>query len=113
MRRVYDDTMYHKLASGITSVLYDIERKDVERYGRSVRSLILDKVFEKVSDIKLGKNVNTTGIGNNWKCELIYTGNPEEEQIFGILHMTDNMYGAIICWMSDIDEEDDYDHIRI
>ena len=80
---------------------------------RSDRSLILDRILKNVSDIKLGRDVNTTGIGNNWAHELIYTANPAEEQIFGILHMTDDMFGSIICWMSDIDKKRKYESIQI
>ena len=32
-------------------------------------------------------------------------GDPKEEQICGIIHLTNNMFGYHICWVSDIDRD--------
>ena len=109
MRRVYDDFYYNKVSKEIYKALRSISRDDVSEYEwgmkRSQRSLIMRKILFQVPDIKWGKSCNTTGIGNNGCYEVIYTGNDKEEQIIGLIHLTDNMFGTTICWVSDIDND--------
>jgi len=111
MRRVIDDTVYEEFSEKIQDVMNNIDVKtqgDENRYGTRAISTakIKEIVLENVKNIKYGKYMNTTGIGNNYSCELIYTGDPKEEQIFGIIHITDDMYGSQHCWVSD------YDNVR-
>lgn len=106
MKRIYDDAHYAQVASSIDDALLSIDPYDVCRYDNGVvraqRNLIVAAIFGHVRGIKLGRDCNTTGIGNNWAHELIFTGD-EYEQICGILHLTFDMFSSIICWVSDID----------
>ena len=119
MRQVYDDGNYTELSDNIMQVLGYLAGcpKVVQEYSygmmRSNSAKIRRYVAANVDNIKFGRSVNTTGIGNNGAYEVIYTGNKEEEQIFGVLHLTDNMFGRHICWMSDIDGGKMYDSIKI
>ena len=119
MRRVYDDENYIELSEDIMRILGYLADcpKVVQEYSygmmRSSRAKIKQYVLANVDDIKFGRSVNTTGIGNNGAYEVIYTGNKEEEQIFGVLHLTDNMFSKHICWMSDIDNGREYDAVKI
>lgn len=116
MRRVYDDAHYEQVASAIDEVLHSIDPYDVSRYEngdvRAQQNLIVAAIFGRVSGVKLGRNCNTTGIGNNWAHELIFTGD-EDEQICGVLHLTFDMYSSIICWVSDIDGGRETDSVTI
>ena len=107
MRRVIDDTVYEVKAMEIAKIICGIPADEVSKYDygkyRAQRSMIIDKILSEVKNIKLGKDMNTTSFGNNWCKELIYTGNENEEQIFGIIHSTDDMYGGQIVWVSDYD----------
>lgn len=109
MRRVYDDSMYNEVATVVNGVIQTINPNQVSEYSygcdRASRSLIKSEILNKTNYIKFGRNVNDTGIGNNACYELIYTGNDQEEQIVGLFHCTDDMYGGQICWVSDIDDE--------
>ncbi len=104
MRRVYDDSMYDEVAAVVNAVIQTINPNQVSEYrwgvNRANESLIRYEILNKTSYIKFGRN---TGIGNNASYELIYTGNNQEEQIVGLFHCTDDMYGGQICWVSDID----------
>lgn len=107
MRRVIDDACYEVKAKEIAKVISSIPADEVSKYDygtyRAQRSMIIDRILKEVKDIKLGKDMNTTGIGNNWCKELIYTGNEKEEQVFGVIHSTNNMFGSEIVWVSDYD----------
>ena len=119
MRRVYDDENYEDLSEDIMRILDYLSANPsfVQEYDysmmRSNRSKIKKYIEENVENVKIGRSVNTTGIGNNGAYEVICIGNEEEEQIFGILHLTNNMFGRHICWMSDIDGGRKYDSIKI
>ena len=117
MRRVFDDTQYNKISKAIDEVLHGIDRDGVSKYEfgcmRSQCSLIMKEIIIAVPDIKWGRNCNTTGIGNNRCYEIIYTGNENEEQIVGLIHLTDNMYGRHICWVSDIDGKRNTESVKI
>ena len=108
MRRVIDDTCYESKAEEIAEVIRRISANEVSKYEggmyRAQCDMIIEKILESVGDIKLGRDMNNTGIGNNWSRELIYTGNENEEQIFGIIHCTNDMYGGEIVWVSDYDK---------
>jgi hypothetical protein len=107
MRRVIDDTCYEVKAKEIAKVISSIPADEVSKYDygtyRAQRSMIIDRILKEIKNIKLGKDMNTTGIGNNWCRELIYTGNEKEEQVFGVIHSTNNMFGSEIVWVSDYD----------
>lgn len=108
MRRVYDDTMLKELANKmITKLAECTEPKTLceRRWGddRASTNKIYDLMMSAVENVILGNDHNHTGIGNNWCHELIYTGNEKEQQIFGLLHITDDMYGGCYVWVSDID----------
>lgn len=105
---VYDDSHLEEVATDILKVLKRIPANEVSEYDWGMYRVQRDKVISYIFDhikvpCKLGKSTNTTRIGNNWKKELIYTGNPEEEQICGDLCLIDNMYGSIIAYIVDID----------
>lgn len=107
MRRVIDDSMYPELSEKIMDIVKHIPGNRVSEYEygmhRANRCLIKNYILERIENVKYGKDMNTTGIGNNACYELIYTGNCSEEQVFGIIHLTDDMFGSQIVWVSDID----------
>jgi len=107
MRRVIDDTHLERLADMLTEIIFAIPADKVSEYDygtyRSQSHLIKDFILKHTNNIKFGQSMNKTGIGNNGCYELIYTGDPLEEQIFGLIHLTNNMYGGTICWISDYD----------
>lgn len=107
MRRVIDDEMYEALSQEIETIYMTMPADQVsENRGREYCAsthLICNYIIDRVDNVKLGKYTTTTGTGSNDSYELIYTGNPIEEQIFGILHCTDNMFGSCILWVSDYD----------
>ena len=109
MRRVIDDKHYETIAQQIADAFLRIDPASVSEYSygtwRSRGSKIKSKVLEQVPNIKFGRDMNTTGIGNNECYEIIYTGNKEEEEICGLIHLTDNMYGSTSCWVSDYDNK--------
>ena len=107
MRRVIDDEHYLEVSEQIARAINNINPGSVSDYSysswRANGNKILNAIKNSVKDIKWGKYMNTTGIGNNASYEIIYLGNPKEEQICGIIHVTDDMYGSQICWVSDYD----------
>lgn len=107
MRRVIDDTQLERLAEVLTVLILGIPADKVSEYNygtyRSKERLIIEYILNYTTNIKLGQSMNKTGIGNNACYELIYTGDPNEEQVFGIIHLTNDMYGGTICWVSDYD----------
>lgn len=117
MRRVIDDTYYEEAAHEIMSIVRNINPKLVSEYDygtyRAKSILIMAHIKEHVEQIKFGKSLNTTGIGNNEQYEIIYTGNPSEEHICGAIHLTNDMYGSVIIWVSDIDNTTKTPSIKI
>jgi hypothetical protein len=110
MRRVIDDAHYEEVKKMVMDVIFKISAAKVSEYDygiyRAQRDLIMKYILKKLSKvIKFGKDMNNTGIGNNACYELIYLGDSKEEQICGIIHLTDDMYGDIICWVTDYDEK--------
>lgn len=108
MRRVYDDIMLTDIAPRMIQALIDCKNtRNLCKYDygsmRAQTSKIKDLMVNSVEYVMIGANANHTSIGNNWCHELIYTGNATEQQIFGLLHITNDMYGSCIVWISDID----------
>lgn len=112
MRRVIDDAHYEEVKKMVMDVIFEIQyvADEVSKYEygtyRAQRDLIMEYILKELNKvIKFGKDMNDTGIGNNACYELIYLGDPKEEQICGIIHLTNDMFGNIICWVTDYDEE--------
>ena len=107
MRRVIDDTMYKPIAVQINEAIRKINPATCSEYSWGMNrvkvSMVRDAIVRCVPKIRLGKNEHANGIGNNNAYEIIYTGNPQEEQICGLLHLTDDMFGGVIAWVSDVD----------
>lgn len=107
MRRIIDDAMYKPIAAHINDVIHHINPASCRRYeygmDRVQVSMVRDTILMRVPHIRLGKNEHAHGIGNNNSYEIIYTGNSSEEQICGLLHLTNDMFGGVIAWVSDID----------
>lgn len=112
MRRVYDDSHLNEIGDFITETIRTIPADTVSLYSYGmyrtqvykVREAIqnaLDKKFGKGTVI-FGKNEHANGIGNNNAIEIIFN-DKEEQQICGLLHLTDNMYGGCIAFVTDID----------
>ena len=105
MRRVYDDSKYCQIRKQIMDVVSLMPASAVSEYSWGTERASVAKIREYVSTrvpVKYGRNEHAKGIGNNNAIEIIVTdGN--EEQICGLLHLTDDMYGGVICWVSDID----------
>ena len=110
MRRVYDDTHYEKVKDELIKALEDIafNPKTVTEYSNGMdraRAYKIRKRLESVYGYKFGKNEHTYGIGNNNAIELIVGANMNEEHICGLLHLTDDMFGSVLAWITDIDGE--------
>ena len=111
MRRVIDDTHYDELAERIMGVVFSMPAAEVSKYDygmyRAQLDLIMDYILKRVDNLKFGKSMNTTSIGNNACYEIIYTGDEKEEQICGIFHSTNDMYGGQIIWCSMYDNREE------
>lgn len=109
MRRVYDDTALETVARDLEETFScRIHSPYVSEYDGGMYRAKVSKIKEALvslcdSGVKLGYVSHAHGIGNNNAIEIIYTENPNEEQICGLLHLTDDMYGGVIFWVSDID----------
>ena len=107
MRRVFDDKHYAEISEQISRVLFAVPGDEVSEYRngmyRAKVSLVRNYIAERVP-VKFGRNEHANGIGNNNAVEIIVMDG-DEEQICGLLHMTDDMFGNIIAWTSDIDEK--------
>ena len=109
MRRVIDDTKYGVAKKMIVDLLRFVPAHMVSEYSygmyRAKPYLVRRYLEERLPLIKFGKCEHAHGIGNNNAWEIIYLGNPDEEQICGLFHATDDMYGTAICWVSSYDED--------
>lgn len=107
MRRVYDDARYSEIADNIMGILKNLTADRISEYSygmyRAKTYKIRQYIESKMPFLKFGKNEHAYGIGNNNAIEIILAGDTEE-QIVGQLHLTDNMFGGVICWCSDIDD---------
>jgi len=107
MRRVIDDSKYPVIARQLCDIIRTLNPSELREYSYGIDrvkvSYVRDAILARSYGIKLGKVEHAHGIGNNNAYEIIYTGNPIEEQICGYLHLTDDMYGGVICWVSDYD----------
>lgn len=105
MRRVYDDKHYAEISEQISKVLFDIPGDEVSEYSnymyRAEVSLVRNYIAERVP-VKFGRSEHANGIGNNNAIEIIVMDG-DEEQICGLLHLTNDMFGGVIAWTSDID----------
>ena len=107
MRRVIDDSAYKNVANAIMEIVMNIPADEVSEYSygsyRAESYKIKEYILKRITNIKFGKSMNTTGIGNNGCYEIIYTGNDNEEQICGLIHLTNDMFGSQIVWCSEYD----------
>ena len=105
MRRVYDDSQYVKTSEDIMKLIAGIMPEEVSEYcwGMDrVRPGLIRGYLEARFPVKFGRNEDTSGIGNNNALQIIVK-NGAEEQICGLLHLTDDMFGGVYAWVSDID----------
>lgn len=107
MRRIYDDTNYTSVSADLENAFCAINAEEVSEYSygmyRAEVSKIKDKLLRKVHSIKFGKVEQANGIGNNNAIEIVCLDDPNEERICGLLHLTDDMFGGVVFWVSDID----------
>ena len=113
MRRVYDDTQFEETRNWIDAAFgtlqYHPEKVRKHSYGmnRTEPALVRDAVLRRLNGnknlYKFGNTTHAHGIGNNNATEIIYLGNPAEEQICGLIHVNDDMYGRCFCYVTDID----------
>jgi|GEM_PF-6022411 len=107
MRRVIDDTQFEAARDTFMSAFREIPAADVSKYGygmyRAEVSEIRTALSKRVPNYMLGQK--KPDIGNNNAIEIIYTGDEKEQQVCGLLHLTDDMFGGVICWVTDIDEQ--------
>ena len=109
MRRVYDDTELEVIAQDLESTFCEcIYAPNVSEYSYRMYRAKASKVKAELlhlcdNPIKFGNTTHDNGIGNNNTIEIIYTGNPVEEQICGLLHLNEDLYDGVIFWVSDID----------
>lgn len=109
MRRVYDDAMINEAVNLITGIMNDITFNDVSEYSYGTDRVSVYKIKSLVADkikptYKFGNTTHAHGIGNNNAIEIIYTGNPNEEQICGLLHLNSGLYGDAYAYITDIDD---------
>ena len=71
---------------------------------RVLDNIVTKLDITKVNDFIFGDTKHAHGIGNNNAIEIIYTGDPKEQQICGYINLIDNMYGSVICYLTDIDD---------
>lgn len=109
MRRVYDDTMFGAIAEKIMHALLAVYNNpsSVSKYSwgmdRVEVHLVKDAV-ERRTGIKLTRPIHAHGIGNNNAYEIVFTDTQKgEEQIVGLLHLNDDMFGNVYAYMTDID----------
>lgn len=107
MRRVIDDRHYAEVAEDIKSIVLNMPEEAVSKYSYGMYRASSEKIKEYILrkthlPIKFGKSLNTTVIGNNEQYEIIYSS-PDEEEICGAIHLTDNMYGSEIVFVTDYD----------
>lgn len=107
MRRVYDDTQFEKYAKALETAFRKIPAETVSEYDygmyRAKVSKVKEKLLGKVGNMKFGNTTHAHGIGNNNAIEIIYTGAEKEEQICGLVHLIDDMYGGVLFYVTDID----------
>ena len=107
MRRVIDDRHYQEVSDKIYEILKSMPADEVSKteYGlyRAQTNLIYHYILDRLENVKFAKNSHAHGIGNNNAIELVYIGEPDEEQICGYLHLNDDMYGSVYCYVTDYD----------
>ena len=115
MRRVYDDKHLDEAMEKVIP-LFEFVKKNpslFSEYDIGHRSMMVGKIRDYIFDnldyngfpCFAGKTEHAYGIGNNNAIEIIYAGE-EEQQIYGLLHLTAHIYGGrVSAWVSDIDEQ--------
>lgn len=108
MRRVYDDSKFDLAKQCITNAYKDMRFEDVSRHENYTDRVRVDLMKSFILDyfngqFKYGHTTHAHGIGNNNAIEIIYVGDPTEEQICGLLHLTQGMYGEAYMFVTDID----------
>lgn len=107
MRRVYDDTEYQSVADALRKAFLAIPADYVSEYDygmyRAKVSKVKEMLLRYVPYVKFGNTTHAHGIGNNNAIEIVYTGNNCEEQICGLLHLIDDMFGGVLFYVTDID----------
>ena len=107
MRRVYDDSALNEIANKLEDAFRKIPADSVSEYNwgmyRAVVSKIKARLLNDVKGVQFGNVSHANGIGNNNAVEIIYTGNPQEQQICGLLHLNSDMYGGVFFYVTDID----------
>ncbi len=107
MRRVYDDSHFEEIKAKVCDIIREIPADVVSKYDYGIYRAKVGLIREYIEarlPIRFGRNDHLHGIGNNNAIEMIVCGD-NEEQICGLLHLTDDMFGTVICWVSDIDGE--------
>ena len=116
MRKVYDDKHYEEVSARINKIIERIPAHEVSMYEHGMNrvkvSLVRQYIWERMG-IDFGKNEHAHGIGNNNALEIIVTED-NEQQVCGLLHLTNDMFGGVYAWVSDIDgnRETPTRHIR-
>lgn len=108
MRRVIDDSKLNLAKDRITTALRLLDYKTVSNYDYGTERICISWLKRYIGgqiadDFMFGDTKHAHGIGNNNAIEIIYTGNPDEQQICGYLNLIDNMFGCAICYITDID----------
>lgn len=112
MRRVIDDSMYTTAKNAIMNAVQTCELQKIQKYCHGmmrtnvglIKTEVLNIINHDETNYAFGKTSHKHGIGNNNAIEIIWLGDPKEQQICGLFHVTDDMFGRCICWVSDFDE---------
>ena len=116
MRRVIDDTHYTEIADKIYEILKAMpaDEVNVDKGGwagiRPTAEAIAEYISERLENARIGKNISRGFIGNNHSYEIIYTGDPKEEQLCGILRANEDPAGGVYCYVMDYDEKNRWNY---
>lgn len=113
MRRVYDDEKFVETKAAICNIIRGLRAEDISKYSgytwRINASLAYKKILKELNKdgekYMYGKLSHAGGIGNNNEYEVIWLGNPAEQQICCLLHITEGLYGEGYLFVTDIDGE--------
>jgi len=78
-----------------------------------IRNAVLMILNANGTKYAFGKTEHANGIGNNNATEIIYLGNPNEQQICGLFHCNEDLGSSAFCYVTDIDEKRKSDTITI
>ena len=105
MMRVYDSEPMKSYKEEIIAYIKDvmeINKETIRDKNKISNKKIIESLKRRFGNLKIGKNVNTAGIRNNACYALI--DREKCERIFGYLHLTDDMFGGILFFLSNIDD---------